>query len=118
MSNYPHYHVQYDEPTEVWPKGGWSVYHIDGDEIAERVVREKIVKPERGPAYYDGKVIARHSWCGFLGMVDSTEKLVALIDDHKEYITVFAKRIAAGKNSFCSYGPKWREEAERFWKNR
>lgn len=60
-----HYHITRDDPClPHWPNGGWSVYQIDGDQIADRVIREEVVKETNGPAYYKGEVIARHSWCG------------------------------------------------------
>jgi hypothetical protein len=76
----PHFHVTFNGPIEPhWPRGSWSVYQIDGDQIADRVVREKIVTPDNGPAYYSGKVIARHSWCGYLGMTETLDDAVGLI---------------------------------------
>jgi hypothetical protein len=76
------YHIQRDEPCEPnWPKGAWSVYQIDGNQIADRIVRESIVVPDNGPAYYKGKVIARHSWCGYLGMFEKLEDAMQAIKD-------------------------------------
>lgn len=64
------YHLQYTPPNkalEHWPQGHWSLYQITGDEIANRIVFKEIVPEDQGPAFYKGPVIARHSWCGFVG---------------------------------------------------
>jgi len=72
------FHLSWSDPIEPhWPLGAWSVYRINGDQIADRVVRER-VNPE---GYYEGKVIARHSWCGFLGMFKTLPEVVAAIDE-------------------------------------
>jgi len=88
----PHFHLTFSktpanapvrkDPTWVdpWPNGYWALYQITGDEIADRVVRDELVKPERGPAYYRGEVIARHSWPGFVGGYDSLEEAAAEIE--------------------------------------
>lgn len=75
------YHIQRNEPClPHWPNGSWSVYRITGAEIADRTVRAEIVRPEHGgPAYYRGDVIARHSWCGYLGMTETFEGMCDLI---------------------------------------
>ena len=75
------YHIQFFEPNDVWPKGGLSVYQINGYQIADRVVLAKIKRPGDGPAYYEGPVIARHSWCGYLGIAPTLEGVVGLIKD-------------------------------------
>lgn len=62
------FHIQYFSPLDNWPKGGWSVYKITGDQIAERIVRDS-----------SGSVIARHSWCGYLGICETLEGVAALI---------------------------------------
>jgi hypothetical protein len=87
------YHITRDPPClPHWPNGAWSVYQISGDQIADRVVREEIVKPIDGPAFYKGKVIARHSWCGYLGMTETFDGVQKLIEkDQAEQ----AKRSAA-----------------------
>ena len=73
------YHIKRNDPClPHWPNGSWSVYQIDGDQIAERIVREKVVNDENG-AYYTGPVIARHSWCGFLGMTETLDGVRKLI---------------------------------------
>lgn len=75
------FHIQRDDPClPHWPRGAWSVYQINGDQIADRIVREKIEHPERGPAYYTGKVIARHSWCGYVGMFEKLADAMAEIE--------------------------------------
>lgn len=75
------YHITRDDPClPHWPNGSWSVYRIDGDQIADRVIREEVVKPKDGPAYYKGKVIARHSWCGYLGMTETFDGVHEMIE--------------------------------------
>lgn len=75
------YHLQWCDPIEPqWPKGAWSVYQINGDQIAERIVRER-VNPK---GYYEGKVIARHSWSGYLGMTETLDGAKALIEKDME----------------------------------
>lgn len=84
MSDHMEFHLTWNGPIMPhWPNGSWSVYQIDGDQIADRVVRAEIVQPEWGPAFYKGEVIARHSWCGYLGMTETLEEATALIRDHK-----------------------------------
>lgn len=71
------YHIQKDEPClPHWPKGAWSLYQISGDQIADRTVREKI-NPK---GYYEGGVIARHGWCGYIGMFETLPELMAAIE--------------------------------------
>jgi len=62
------FHVQWCEPNDVWPRGGWSLYQISGDDIASRVVYEK----GKGRTHI---VKERHPWCGYLGMVETLEEL-------------------------------------------
>jgi hypothetical protein len=64
------YHLSYFTPNDVWPKGGWSVYQINGDQIASRIVRDD-----------RGKVIERHAWCGYLGIAPTLEGVCGLIKD-------------------------------------
>ena len=47
---YAHYHVTWNVPNNVWPKGAWSVYNITGDEIAEMtsVAAIKTILTKRG----------------------------------------------------------------------
>lgn len=72
------YHLQHSGPTlPHWPNGSWSVYQITGDQIAERVVRET-VNPK---GWYEGGVIARHSWCGYLGMKEKLADAMKIIED-------------------------------------
>jgi hypothetical protein len=70
------YHLAWNEPNEVWPLGSWSVYQIGGDDIAERIIFERV----NVDGYYEGDVIARHSWSGYLGMVDTLDGAKALIE--------------------------------------
>lgn len=72
------YHITRDDPIEPhWPNGAWSVYRINGDQIADRIVFES-VNVEKG--HYEGKVIARHSWCGYLGMTETFEGVQKIIE--------------------------------------
>lgn len=73
------YHITYFDPNDNWPEGGWSLYAINGDQIADRIVREK-VNPK---GYYEGKVIARHSWCGYIGTYGSLDRLTLAIREHR-----------------------------------
>lgn len=68
------YHIQWCPPNEHWPRGGWSVYQITGDQIASRIVRDA-----------KGKVVERHSWCGYLGMADSFEGVQNMILADRKY---------------------------------
>jgi hypothetical protein len=81
------YHLQYFGPLKNehvdWPDGSVSVYRITGDQIADRVVRDGLVKPEQGPAYYGGDVIARHSWCGYVGSFKSLDEAAAAIAEDR-----------------------------------
>jgi hypothetical protein len=82
------YHLAFDPPFKNeyvdWSNGAWSVYRITGDQIANRIVFSEIVPPDRGrAAYYKGGIIARHSWCGYLGMFDTLEKAMKAIEADK-----------------------------------
>ncbi len=70
------FHVQHFDSNEVWPKGGWSLYKIDGDEIANRTIRER-VNPK---GWYEGEVIARHPWCGYIGCFDNLEQVMKAME--------------------------------------
>lgn len=78
--NHSYYIDHFDKCEPHWPNGAWSVYAITGDQIADRIVREK-VNPS---GYYEGKVIARHSWCGYLGMWEKLDDAVAAIAAHRK----------------------------------
>lgn len=76
------FHITYSPPNsalEHWPQGCWSLYEITGDQIADRTVRKEIVVPADGAPYYKGDVIARHSWCGFVGCYHSLADTSAAI---------------------------------------
>lgn len=68
------FHIQYSSPFKTeyvdWPNGCWSLYQITGDEISQRIVRE------------GGKVVERHSWCGFVGCFHSMDDVSAAIKEH------------------------------------
>lgn len=92
------YHIRCDEPClPHWPNGSWSVYRINGDEIADRVIRAEIVKPDDGPAFYKGEVIARHSWCGYLGMTETFDGVRQMIEtDQAEQANTMRRRVMSG----------------------
>jgi hypothetical protein len=66
------YHIKDFPPNKPWPKGGWSLYNITGDQIARRI--------EFGP---DGKAIRRDSWCGFIGCFETLDEVMRAIEDHR-----------------------------------
>lgn len=98
MSN--EYHLRFDPPTNGhWPDGAVTVYQITGSQIADREIRSEIIKPERGPAYYSGEVIARHSWCGYVGMFKTLPEAVAAIEKHRAEQTAMEAKQAARKSA-------------------
>lgn len=61
------YHLSYFPPTlPHWPRGGWSLYHISGDEIAHRI--------EFGE---DGRAVRRDSWPGYIAIFATLEEATA-----------------------------------------
>jgi hypothetical protein len=63
------FHLQWFGPCEPhWPQGGWSVYRISGDEIAQRIKCDE-----------NGKVLERHSWCGYIGIYKTLPEVMAAI---------------------------------------
>lgn len=76
-SNHEHYHISYFKPFKNeyvdWPNGGWSVYHISGDQIAERIRYDAETR----------EVHERHSWCGYLGIAQSPQEAVEIIENHR-----------------------------------
>ena len=73
MKRLPHFHITYFGPTEPWPNGGWALYQITGEEIAARIECDE-----------KGKVIARHSWSGFVGCFASVELAAAAMERLKD----------------------------------
>ena len=73
------YHItRFEGPTDPWPRGGWSLYRINGDEIAQRIKHDE-----------KGKVVERHSWCGYISIYETlAEVMVAIEEDRNEVITV------------------------------
>jgi hypothetical protein len=64
------FHIQKDAPClPHWPNGAWSLYQITGDQIADRIIRK------------EGKVVARHSWCGYIGMFETLPELMTAIEE-------------------------------------
>lgn len=77
------FHVRFSPPNaanEHWPNGFWALYEINGDQIAERTVFKEIVSDGRFGPHYTGGVIARHSWCGYVGGYGSLAEVSAEID--------------------------------------
>lgn len=67
------YHLKRFGPCPPhWPRGGWSLYQINGDQIAQRV--------KFGP---DGRATERHSWCGYLGIYETLPEVMAAIESGK-----------------------------------
>jgi len=81
MDDCPSFHIEWCQPNDVWPNGGWSVYQINGDEIAAR-----IIKDERG------RVVERHSWNGYLGMCSTWEGLGEMIQEATKYAEQFKRK--------------------------
>lgn len=78
------FHITFSPPNpavEHWPKGFWALYEINGDQIAERTVFKEIVQGQLGGPHYTGGVIARHSWCGYVGGYGSFDEVAAAIRD-------------------------------------
>jgi hypothetical protein len=70
------YHLSYFGPClPHWPRGGWSVYNIDGDQIAERIVFTG-EWPHRS-------VVRRDSWCGYLGIWETLQEATEAIAKDK-----------------------------------
>jgi hypothetical protein len=62
----PEFHLQHFGPCEPhWPKGGWSIYQITGDEIAQRITFD-----------ITGKVVRRDSWCGYIGIFETLPEVM------------------------------------------
>lgn len=78
------YHIsKVDVILPHWPNGGWAVYRITGDKIADRIVHKAVntTGSAFGGPFYKGPVIARHSWCGYLGMTETWEGVTKLVED-------------------------------------
>jgi hypothetical protein len=76
------YHIQWCAANDIWPKGAWSLYRITGDEIAKRIE----FGPPTGP-YGLRPVVARHPWCGYIGMFEMGELEAAIEKDAQEVVT-------------------------------
>lgn len=74
------YHIDSFGPTKPWPKGGFSLYDITGDQIAERVVRAKV----NMKGWYEGEVIARHPWPGYVGLFETLAEVMKAIEEREE----------------------------------
>jgi hypothetical protein len=76
------YHISFFGPCQPhWPKGGWSIYHITGDDIAKRV--------EFGE---DNKAVRRDSWCGYMGIFETLPEAMAAIKANEEDPYCYFKR--------------------------
>lgn len=76
------FHLQFTPPSpslEHWPKGIWALYQIGGDQIAERIIFKEIVEGKSGAPHYTGGIIARHSWCGYIGSFHTLAEAAAEI---------------------------------------
>lgn len=62
------FHIQNFPANDIWPNGGWSVYRINGDQIAQRIV-------------FDGdmQVIRRDPWCGYIGVYTTLSEVTEAI---------------------------------------
>jgi serine phosphatase RsbU (regulator of sigma subunit) len=73
------YHLSYFGPSDPhWPNGGWSVYHINGDEIAQRI---EFKRDERG--FQTREALRRDNWCGYLGIYETLELAATCIRNDK-----------------------------------
>lgn len=69
MKQSKEFHLQWFGPClPHWPRGGWSLYQITGDQIAQRVVCDVA-----------GKVVERHSWCGYVGIFETLPEVTAAL---------------------------------------
>jgi hypothetical protein len=67
------FHLTWNGPLEPhWPRGSWSLYQITGDQIAQRIEFKR------------GKVVRRHSWCGYVGMYATLAEATRAILDIKD----------------------------------
>lgn len=64
----PHFHLTKNTPTDPWPNGSWSLYHINCDEIAKRITFDN-----------EGKVIGRSSWPGYVGIFETLPEVTEAI---------------------------------------
>jgi hypothetical protein len=74
------YHIsRFDGPTDPWPRGGWSLYRISGDEIAQRIKFNEA----------NTKVVRRNPWCGYISTFETLDEVMAAIEaDRDEVITI------------------------------
>ncbi len=64
------FHIEHFSPIKgTLPNGGWSLYRITGDQIAERIEMDDA-----------GKVKERHSWCGYIGCYATLPDCMAAIE--------------------------------------
>lgn len=63
-----YFYIQNFPANDVWPSGGWSLYRINGDQIAERIKFDQ-----------NGKVTERYSWCGYIGCFTTLDEITAAI---------------------------------------
>ena len=62
------FHIQYSKPTDLWPEGCFSLYKINGDEIAKRIRFNS-----------DGAVVMREQWTGFQSCHPNIESVARAI---------------------------------------
>jgi hypothetical protein len=78
-SDYDQYHLSHFAATDPWPNGGWSVYKITGDQIAER-----IEFAPRTSSIGTRKAVRRDSWCGYLGIGETLADAMKLIEEDQK----------------------------------
>ena len=68
------FHIsRFDAVEPHRPFGGWSVYRISGDEIAQRIEFDA-----------DGRVSARHGWCGYVGCFQTLDDAMTAIEGERK----------------------------------
>jgi hypothetical protein len=106
------YHLNFFGPLKSeyvdWPANSVSVYHISGEQIADRIIRAELVKHDRYGGYYRGEVIARHPWPGYLGCFKSLTDAAELITEHRAYVAFAEAERAAGKQAIVAW-ESWRK---------
>ena len=64
-----HFHLSSFPPNSNWPAGGWSLYRITGEQIAERIVRNA-----------EGEVVERWPWPGYIGCFETLAEVTEAIN--------------------------------------
>jgi hypothetical protein len=69
ITEYKQFHISAFPRTDCWPNGGFSLYEISGDEIAQRV------------GFVDGRVERRDPWPGYVGTFSTMAQVASAIDE-------------------------------------